>query len=185
MSLAYLDASGAVRFANAGFCQRVGLSRDQLVASPQPHLAARRGQGAQDLALLVAPPGQHELVSDGEPGERRHYGYLVADDVDAAGAARAFGDRQACRAGDAPHLAVLRSVLSSATRISIVAVDRQGKIEFLTGAEALLGYRRTRPGGMSATDRHLPESRRCAPRPRASSWAHGARQFGQRWCPRR
>ena len=161
MSLAYLDASGAVRFANAGFCQRVGLSRDQLVGQPAAALAARPGgQGAQDLALLVAPPGQHELVSDGEPGERRHYGYLVADDVDAAGAARGrFVIGKRAEQEMRRTLAVLRSVLSSATRISIVAVDRQGKIEFFNrGAEALLGYSADEAvGGMSAMDWHLPE----------------------------
>jgi PAS domain S-box-containing protein len=165
MSLAFLDASGEVRFANAGFCDRAGLSREQLVGRSAQSLAAWP-EAARDLALLVAEPGHHELVTEARDGPARHYGYLVADDVDVSGTTRGRfvigSDTTDARRAEQEMrrtLAVLRSVLRSASTISIVAVNRKGKIDFFNrGAEELLGYSEAEAAGtMNAMDWLLPE----------------------------
>jgi PAS domain S-box-containing protein len=147
LSLAYLDADRRLRFANATQCERLGTPREAVLDRLLSELADGSAP-AREVELLGADAGEHEFEDLGWDGLPRHYGYLVAEDRDVHGQLRGhfvigtdITPRKRAEAVQLRTLAMLESVLRSATQVSIIAVDRQGKVNlFNHGAERLLGY---------------------------------------------
>jgi PAS domain S-box-containing protein len=149
LSLTYLDADRRIRFVNASACARLGVAREVLLDQPIAGLAPWvPPEALPELNTLAARPGSYELQLGDKDRPSGHFGYLIAEDRDQAGVVRGYfaigtdiSDRKRAEHNLRHTLALLESVLKSATQVSIIAVDRNGRVAlFNRGAERLLGY---------------------------------------------